>query len=258
MGRSVLTKQLQFIRDVSQDPSFVRAAREVTSEICVPLLKDTNVLGVINVEAGRRNPLTERDVDVLTALAGPIAIAIDNAHLHAEAKALARTDGLTGLMNRRTFDQTLEAEIARAARYDYPLTLMIVDIDDFKSSNDQWGHPAGDALLRATAHMISSNIRITDSAARYGGDEFAIILPNTPLLDGLELGERLRQAAAALGRDTERFGVPPGHYTISLGVASYPTNATNAEELLQAADHAELEAKKQGKNRICAAEPQKP
>ncbi len=258
MGRTVLTKQLQFVRDVSQDPAFMRAARDVTSEICVPLLKNTNVLGVINVEAGRRNPLTERDVDVLTALAGPIAIAIENGHLHAEVKALARTDGLTGLMNRRTFDQTLEAEIARAARYDYPLTLMIVDIDDFKASNDQWGHPAGDALLRATAHMITSNIRITDSAARYGGDEFAIILPNTPLPDGLELGERLRLAAAALGRDTQRIGVPPGTYTISLGVASYPLNASNAEGLLQAADHAELAAKKLGKNRVCGAELQKP
>jgi diguanylate cyclase (GGDEF)-like protein len=259
MGRAVLTRQLQFIRDVSQDPAFVRAAHDVTNEICVPLFKNANVLGVINVEAGRRNPLNERDVDVLTALAGPIAIAIDNAHLHAEAKALARTDGLTGLMNRRTLDQTLEAEIARAARYDYPLTLMIMDIDDFKASNDQWGHPAGDAILRAMAHMIATSIRITDSAARYGGDEFAIILPNTPLADGLELGERLRLAAAKLGRDSNGIGVPPGEYTISLGVASYPDNATNAEQLLQAADHAELEAKKLGKNRICAAtQPQSP
>ena len=257
MGRAVQTKQLQFLRDASQDPAFLRAAHDVNSEICVPLFKDANVLGVINVEGVRRNPLTERDVDVLTALAGPIAIAVDNAHLHAEAKSLARTDGLTGLMNRRTFDETLEAEIARAARYDYPLTLMILDIDDFKASNDRWGHPAGDAILRATAHMITSNIRITDSAARYGGDEFVIILPNTTLSDGLELGERLRLAATTLGRDSAGIGVPPGQYTVSLGVASYPGNAANAEGLLQAADHAELDAKRLGKNRICAAEAQK-
>ncbi|MGE5073875.1 MAG: GAF domain-containing protein, partial [Anaerolineae bacterium] len=144
VGRTVQTKHMQFVRDASQDPAFLRAAGEVNSEICVPLFKKGNVLGVINVEGSKRGPLTERDVDVLTALAGPVAIAIDNAYLHAQAKSLARIDGLTGLTNRRTFDQTLESEIARAARYDYPLTLIILDVDDFKATHDQWGHPAGD------------------------------------------------------------------------------------------------------------------
>lgn len=219
----------------------------------MPLFKKGDVLGVINVEGAHGKPLGERDLDVLTALAGPIAIAIENAQLHAQAKALARTDGLTGLMNRRTFDQSIDAELARAIRYEYPLTLIILDMDDFKSSNDRWGHPAGDALLRETARLISANIRSSDSAARYGGDEFAVILPNTSLSDGLELAGRLRAAAEMMGHSADELGIHPGHYTISLGVASFPENGRTAEELLLAADHAELTAKKLGKNRVCAA-----
>ena len=254
MGRTVQTRQIQFLRDVNTDPAYVRAARDVTSEICVPLFKKGSILGVINVEGSKRKPLLERDVDVLTALAGPIAIAIDNAHLHAQAKALARIDGLTDLMNRRTFDQTLEAELARATRYEYPLSLIIIDIDDFKASNDRWGHLAGDALIRATAKLIRNNIRSSDSAARYGGDEFAVILPNTSLNDGVELAERLRSEAEKMGQAGADETIPPGQYTISVGVASYPAAGRTADELLLAADHAELLAKQQGKNRVCATE----
>ncbi len=253
MGRTVRTKQLQFVHDVSKDPDFLQATANAESEICAPLFKKGNVLGVINVEAARGQRLTGRDADVLTALAGPIAIAIDNAHLHAEAQALARMDGLTDLLNRRTFDQVLEAELVRAARYDYPLTLLILDIDDFKACNDQWGHPAGDALLKATAKLIRANIRGSDSAARYGGDEFAVILPNTTLSDGIEMGERLRTVARTITEDPEAKNMPPGEHTFSVGVASYPENGLTAEQLLVAADLAELTAKRQGKNRVYAA-----
>lgn len=253
IGRSVQTKQLQFVRDVRKDPDYLAASSDIGSEICVPLLKKGAVLGVVNVEAAPGQPLTDRDAEVLTALAGPVSIAIENAHLHAQAKSLARTDGLTGLMNRRTFDQVFASELARAARYDCPLTLIIVDIDDFKASNDRWGHPAGDSVLRATGALIRENIRSSDSAARYGGDEFAIILPNTALSDGLELAERLRLAIQDLGRRVDVQGVPLGDYTISLGVATFPEHGGTADELLLAADHAELNAKKFGKNRVCSA-----
>ncbi len=253
IGRTVRTQEMQFVRDAGREPAFLRAARSVNSEICVPLFGKGNVLGVINVEGSRQNPLLDRDVDVLTALAGPIGIAIENANLHAQAKALARIDGLTGLMNRRTFDETLEAEMARAIRYECPLTLIVLDIDDFKACNDQWGHPAGDVLLRATANLIRGNTRSSDSSARYGGDEFTVILPNTTLADGYELGERLRAAAPTMVAEPGEDNVPPGIYTFSVGVAAFPENGRTAEELLLSADHAELMAKKLGKNRVCTA-----
>jgi diguanylate cyclase (GGDEF)-like protein len=250
VGRTVQTRQLQLIRDVHKEAAFLRAAIDIESEVCAPLFKKGAVMGVINVEAARGKVLTERDADVLTALTGPIAIAIENAELHARAKSLARIDGLTELLNRRTFDQTLESELARAARYDYPLTLLILDIDDFKACNDRWGHPAGDALLRTMARLIRSNIRSMDAAARYGGDEFAIILPNTSLADGLQLAERLRIALPIVGHRFNGQNIPPGDYTLSIGAASFPGSGRTAEELLVAADHAELTAKKQGKNRV--------
>ena len=254
VGRTVQSQQMQFIRDAGQEPAFIRAARDVNSEICVPMFSKGNVLGVINVEGSRSKPLVDRDVEVLTALAGPVAIAIENARLHAEAKTLGQIDGLTGLMNRRTFDQTLELELARAIRYECPLTLIILDIDEFKACNDHWGHVAGDAMLKAMARLIRNTTRRSDSAARYGGDEFVIILPNTALSEGLELAERLRVASTRMGHEASDELIPPGIHTISLGVASFPTNGQTAQGLLLAADHAELTAKKLGKNRVCGAE----
>lgn len=254
-GRAARTRQTQFIRDVSKDPVFLRASHEIESEICIPLLKENNLLGVLNVEAAPGHPLTEKDVDILTALAGPITVAMDNAHLHAEVKSLAMTDGLTGVLNRRTFDQYLDTEVARASRYGHAVALIMVDIDNFKIYNDQWGHPAGDERLKAIAHLFLSNVRHPDIVARYGGEEFTIILPYTPLAGGVAIAERVRKGAEALApADAIREnGSIPG-YTISLGVAAFPESAQTASELLLAADNAELNAKKLGRNRVSIAE----
>nr|HMN60045.1 diguanylate cyclase [Anaerolinea sp.] len=196
-GRSVQTRQIQFVQNVSADPAFLRASNDIESEICVPLLKDDQVLGVINVEAAPGHPLTEDDVALLTVLRGPILIAIENAHLHSRVKQLALTDGLTGLYNRRAFDEMLESEIERASRYNHPLTLVIIDMDNFKDYNDLWGHPAGDERLESVADLLHSNLRSPDIVARYGGEEFAMILPNTAKSSALVLAERLRVTAEA-------------------------------------------------------------
>ena len=132
VGRSVQTKQTQFIPDVSREPAFLRAAFEIESEICVPIINVDNVLGVLNVEAAPGHSLTEDDQALLTALIGPVVIAIENAQLHAEVKQLALTDGLTHLNNRRAFDQTLEKELYRAARYNYPMSLIMIDMDSLR------------------------------------------------------------------------------------------------------------------------------
>lgn len=250
VGRTARCKQTQFVRDVSQDPDFVRAAPDVRSKIAVPLIKDDKVLGVLSVEAESSAALDESDVDLLNALAGSLAVAIDNARLHAEVKLMAMTDVVSGLANRRAFDDYLQSEMLRASRYNQPVSLIILDLDSFKEYNDKWGHPAGDVRLRAIADMLRANVREPDVAARYGGEEFAVILPNTSKAGAMRLAERLRHSAEESAPERNGSQAPVAGYTISLGVATYPEDATSLEGLLLAADNAELTAKRLGKNRI--------
>jgi diguanylate cyclase (GGDEF)-like protein len=253
VGRAARTKQTQFIRDVSTDPTFLGAAHEVKSEICVPLLKNGNLLGVLNVESRSDVPLDENDVNLLNALAGSVAVAIDNARLHAEVKRMALTDVVSGLANRRAFDDFLQTEITRAKRYDVALSLIILDLDSFKEYNDQWGHPAGDERLREIADLLRANVREPDIAARYGGEEFAVILPSTSKLGAIVLAERIRISAEEYAPTKNKDGSPISGYTISLGVATFPEDAATLNELILAADNAELTAKRLGKNRVCVA-----
>src|SRR5688500_12132471 len=159
----------------------------------------------------------------------------------------AFTDHLTGLANRRRFERQLEREVARTERYGHPFCLLLVDIDDFKKVNDTYGHEAGDEVLRRVANVIQSGTRGIDTGARIGGDEFAVILPETPLARGLEVAERLRASIAALD-----FG-PAGRITASLGVAGLPACARTGEELRAAADAALYEAKRNGRDRAASA-----
>jgi len=253
IGRTARKKETQFIRDVSTDTDFLPASYEVRNEIAVPLIKDNKVLGVLNVESKGEVPLTENDVNVLNTLAGPVAVAIDNARLHAEVKLMAMTDVVSGLPNRRAFDETLYAEITRASRYSHPISLVILDLDSFKEYNDKWGHPAGDVRLKEIADLLRSNVRDPDLAARYGGEEFAIILPNTSKGGAIRLAERLRDSAESSAPQKNDDTNPIAGYTISLGVATYPDDATSMEELLLMADNAELMAKRLGKNQVYAA-----
>jgi diguanylate cyclase (GGDEF)-like protein len=253
IGRAARTKETQFIRDVSTDPNFLRASYEVQSEICVPLLKNENVLGVLNVESKSDVPLDENDVNLLNALAGSVAVAIDNARLHAEVKRMALTDAVSGLANRRAFDEFLQTEITRAKRYGSALSLIILDLDSFKEYNDRWGHPAGDVRLREIADLLRANVREPDVAARYGGEEFAVILPNTSKVGAIVLAERIRLSAEASAPAITEVHSPISGYTISLGVATFPEDADTLTGLLLAADNAELTAKRLGKNRVCVA-----
>jgi diguanylate cyclase (GGDEF)-like protein len=252
IGRAARTRETQFIRDVSADSDFLRASYDVKSEIAVPIIKEDSVLGVLNVESGY-HPLSERDVNLLNALAGSVAIAIENARLHAEVKRMALTDAISGLANRRAFDETLEAELIRASRYHHPLSLIILDLDSFKEYNDRWGHPAGDVRLREIADLLRLNVREPDLAARYGGEEFAVILPNTSKAGAIRLAERLRQSAEESAPQKSGESYPVAGYTISLGVATFPDDATSLRGLLLTADNAELTAKRLGKNRVYAA-----
>jgi diguanylate cyclase (GGDEF)-like protein len=253
IGRTARTRETQLVCDVSVDPDFLRAAYEVKSEIAVPLLKDEIVLGVLNVESREAAALDENAVNFLNALAGSVAVAIDNARLHAEVKFMALTDVISGLANRRAFDEILDREMTRASRYSQPISLIILDLDSFKEYNDKWGHPAGDVRLKEIADMLRASVREPDVAARYGGEEFAVILPNTSKSGAVRLAERLRQSAEASAPQINDRNSPISGYTISLGVATFPEDATSVDELLHMADSAELTAKRLGKNRVYVA-----
>jgi diguanylate cyclase (GGDEF)-like protein len=193
---------------------------------------------------------TLEQLESAATLAGQAAIALENARLHAMVKRQAQIDGLTGLANRRHAEEVLRTEIARAERYGSPLALVMADLDGFKAINDVYGHPAGDTVLREFAQTLRHTTREIDVTARWGGEEFALILPNTGLSGAVELAERVRTALmerTILTPDGDSLSV-----TASFGVAAF-SEATGEEELVAAADEALYEAKRSGRNRVVAA-----
>ncbi|MBI3244326.1 MAG: GAF domain-containing protein [Chloroflexi bacterium] len=225
----------------------------IHSAIVAPLIFQEALVGVIALDSTRRSAFTDSDLKLLEAFASTAAATVNHARAHAEAQNLADTDGHTGLANRRAFDRVLTLELNRAERYGYQLSLIVLDIDSFKSYNDTYGHPAGDERIKALADLLRANLRDTDLAARYGGEEFAIILPHTDKAGALALAERIRVAAEASAPEPYALNHPIPGYTISLGVAAFPADSHTPSGLLLAADNAELLSKRSGKNQVSAA-----
>jgi diguanylate cyclase (GGDEF)-like protein/PAS domain S-box-containing protein len=253
--RVVMTKAPLAIEDVVRDyPHFKDEANSyesgaIRSWLGVPLIVKDEVIGMIAVDRAEVSPYTAEEVQLAMAFGSHAAIAIENARLYQEAERLAITDGLTGLYNRRHFYDLLERGVESASRYDDLLSLIMLDIDDFKAYNDTYGHTVGDALLRELAQLLVRDIRKVDIAARYGGDEFIILLPHTDKKQAVALADRIRTSVEGHRFPGEEgFG---GKVTISLGVANCPEDAVESEALVKAADMALLKAKKQG-NRVCA------
>jgi two-component system, cell cycle response regulator len=182
----------------------------------------------------------------------------------AEAERLSITDPLTGLFNRRYFHHRLEQEAERARRYGESLSLLVLDLDHFKHVNDRYGHVAGDEALRMVAGLLTRELRRLDVSTRWGGEEFAIIMPNTGAPGGMVVARRVLRAMRAKGclslpplsRPDARL--EPVLITASLGLASYPSpGVDSAEALVHAADAAMYRAKNEGRNRICVAQPER-
>jgi diguanylate cyclase (GGDEF)-like protein len=189
--------------------------------------------------------------ETATWLVGHAAIALANVRKHRTVEKQALVDPLTGLANRRLAEGALETELARAGRFDEPLALLMSDLDDFKQINDRWGHPFGDEVLREFATALAESIREIDLAGRWGGEEFAVMLPGTDLEGGAALAERIRanlRQRAIVAPDGERVEI-----TASFGVAAYP-GAKGKDELVGAADSALYEAKRSGKDQVARAE----
>ena len=183
------------------------------------------------------------------SLAGQAVVALENARLHRIVERQALVDGLTGLANRRHADEALVSELARAERLGGPVGLILADVDDFKSVNDRYGHPSGDIVLRDLADALRESVREIDTAARWGGEEFAIILPGTDLEGAAQVAERIRATLAE--REILSVDGVPLRVTASFGVAA-STPMTTAKDLVEAADGSLYRAKNAGKDRVYA------
>jgi diguanylate cyclase (GGDEF)-like protein len=208
-------------------------------------------IGVMTV-ARPGDPFTPAQQDVFLYLAGQVSASIENIALHELVSEQAVTDELTGLSNNRRFRELFSKEAARARRFGHDLSLIMLDIDDFKRVNDTYGHLQGDEVLRMVGKVLDDESRGVDEPARYGGEEFAVALPETGLEGATELAERIR--ARIESEAVERVGaVGTLKVTASLGTATLPDSAATAHDLIAAADGALYEAKRLGKNRVAAA-----
>ena len=217
-------------------------------ELEVPLVAGEETFGTLILSGDGFN---QEQTETANWLVGHAVVAIGNARLHRTVEQQALLDGLTGLANRRLCEAALEKEIARAKRFREPLALIVADLDDFKSVNDRHGHPTGDEVLREFAATLRESVRESDLAARWGGEEFVVVLPGTDLAGGVKLAERVREALERrpiVAPNGEQLSV-----TASFGVAAFDGEA-RAAGLLAEADTALYRAKRDGKDRVASAE----
>ncbi len=193
----VSTGQPQIIEDVASHPLFQGQSLPFASLGAFPMRQGTQVIGVLLIGFRQRHRFSPNEQRLLADFAEYAALATHNAKLYQTVEQLSVTDALTGLVNRRGFDERLSAELARARRYAKPLALVIFDLDHFKHVNDRYGHPAGDAGLRVVAQVLQQCSRETDLAARVGGEEFGLILPETQTKEALRTAERVRAVLAS-------------------------------------------------------------
>ncbi|MFQ6082007.1 MAG: diguanylate cyclase [Candidatus Aminicenantia bacterium] len=264
VGRCAKKKEVVNIGDISKCEYYIPSGlRGVKSALAVPIIYGDRLLGVLTTESTTRNAYDEESIRLLRVLCSQVGVALRNVEMHNELERLAVTDSLTGLYNYRYFRTRLDQEISRAKRYSRDLSLILIDLDNFKMVNDLFGHLKGDEVLILVSRLILDNTRKVDNtsimkeveidiAARYGGEEFMLILPETPLKGVISAAERLRkliekevnQKIVMKDKQGQRLKV-----TGSLGVACLKKDE-GSEELIRKVDQAMYEAKERGKNQV--------
>lgn len=246
----ILSEGQLFVVEDTQGEAFFKnplAVQEgIRSLIAVPLKIQEKIIGILYLDDFVPRTFSAMRLHMLSILASFATMSIDNARLHVKTHLLACTDGLTGLYNHRHFLVCFEEEMARAIRYEKPLSLVMLDVDDFKRFNDSYGHPVGDKALIAVAKTLHSLLRTCDFSFRYGGEEFIAILTETDIDKALVAAERLRQGIINSTRDA-LVGIVPEGVTVSIGVASYPRDGIG-DVLIKEADDQLYRAKREGKN----------
>lgn len=238
-----------FIVDIDKDKvkEFLKEAK-MKSYILVPLVSKQTHFGSLIVFSSREN-ISNSELNFLSLFAKQIELAITIADLFQAVKEQAITDGMTGLYNRRYFEEYIKKEAIRAMRQNQKFTVIGLDLDHLKQINDTYGHNYGDIAIKAIAEVLKSNARSIDIAARMGGEEFNLILPGVDIEGGCIAAERIRKAIESV--ELEKIG----RITASLGVATYPDQSDDIQELLELTDQAMYESKRNGRNRVSIAKP---
>jgi diguanylate cyclase (GGDEF)-like protein len=220
------------VPDMHRDRRVFKREERIRSGIYAPLTVGRRQIGVLSAHRERRNAFTQTDLDLLTVVARYLTGAIEVARLHEQLKELAATDALTGLANRRSFFDRLVAELARSRRSGRVVSVVLIDLNGFKAVNDAHGHAKGDETLIRIAESLSRSVRASDLTARFGGDEFVLMFPET-----------MPDRAEEILRRVELLEIPmpgreggPARLTFAYGIASFPADGDDPERLLQAAD----------------------
>ncbi|MEW6110232.1 MAG: sensor domain-containing diguanylate cyclase [Nitrospirota bacterium] len=247
LNMAVENKQPLYISDIKsyRIPILPFKTENVHSIIALPIFYENNALCILVMLSRQKEFLDAFQLELLKVLCNQASTSIANAKLHAEIEKMATTDGLTGLFNHRLFQEKLSEELKRLNRFSGPTSLLLTDIDYFKRINDTYGHPVGDLVLGDIAKVLRETIRDIDIPARYGGEEFAAILPGTDSEGAKRIAERLRKAvmSTSFTSDGRSFNV-----TLSIGIATSPSDARSKEELIEKADQALYHAKHNGRN----------
>jgi diguanylate cyclase (GGDEF)-like protein len=244
-GVALASGKTQVENEIKKEKDTFLFFKETTSRMCIPLFSSGHPLGVLLVSSDKSAAFKHYDTQPLESAADICATAIQNARYVERVKQLAYLDGLTGIFNRRYFELRITEEIERARRFRSGMAVMMVDIDQFKNLNDEFGHLLGDEVLRQVSSIFHQQLRKIDVVCRFGGEEFAILLSQTNAQHAESVAEKLRRLV-----ETWQFPGVPRPVTISAGVSTFPEHGGTRDELVKAADAGLYAAKQGGRNRV--------
>lgn len=249
VGYAATKQRPALVADLHKDAREPETARSPAARACmvVPIVCDNQAVGCVQLLAGRQNFYNADQLGLIGRLIGLAAVGVRNALLHSSTRELADTDSLTGLLTSRAYHERLESEFRKAQNTRLSLSLLVVDVDNFKRVNDTYGHPAGDELLRRVGGLIRQQARRNDVCCRCGGDEFIVVMPQTIKSEAAIVASRIRKA---IEEQAFTFDDSRVHATVSIGAASYPQDVTSKHALVKAADAALYAAKQDGRNAL--------
>jgi len=257
VGWSAQHRKGVMVADTRKDPRFLPDIDRATgfrtrTILCMPIFRKKRPVAVLEMVNKIGRPFDRQDLALLSRLVSQVSIALERAYLHEQISSLGITDELTNMYNARYLDQTLEREVRRCKRYGSIMALIFLDLDNFKGINDTHGHPMGSRCLAEVSNIMFKSVRDVDILARYGGDEFVVILPETTVATAWMVAERLHESIGS-----HIFLADEGIKTrlsASIGIAGFPDHAQTKEDLIRKADKAMYRAKSSGRNRICLAD----